>query len=75
MNSGSEANDLALFLARMSTGNFELLSLQNSYHGMSPMTLGLTSHSTWRFALPGASNGIHHVRFENVHYFYRAVSV
>lgn len=61
VNSGSEANDLALFLARMSTGNFEMLSLQNAYHGMSLGTMGLTSNSNWRFALPGINNGIHHV--------------
>lgn len=62
MNSGSEANDLAALLARVSTGHFELLSLQNCYHGMSPFTIGLTSHATWKHALPGASNGIHHVK-------------
>lgn len=39
VNSGSEANDLALFLARLSTGNFEMLSLQNGYHGMSLGTM------------------------------------
>lgn len=62
VNSGSEANDLALFLARMSTGNFEVLSVQNGYHGMSLGTMGLTSSSNWRYPLPGASVGIHHVR-------------
>lgn len=60
VNSGSEANDLAMLLARLSTGNFELIALQNGYHGMSPSTMGLTAHSTWRFALPGASSGIQH---------------
>lgn len=61
LNSGSEANDMAMFLARMHTGNHEILSLRNSYHGMSPYTMGLTAHSTWRHALPGISNGIVHV--------------
>lgn len=62
VNSGSEANDLALFLARMSTGNYEILSLQNGYHGMSISTSGLTANSNWRFALPASMNGIHHVK-------------
>lgn len=61
VNSGSEANDLAMMLARLHTGNFDILSLQNSYHGMSPYTMGLTAHSTWRNPVPGVSNGIHHV--------------
>lgn len=61
VNSGSEANDLALFLARLSTGNFEMISLQNCYHGMSMGTMGLTSNSNWRFPLPSIGNGIYHV--------------
>lgn len=39
VNSGSEANDLALLLARLSTGNYEMLSIQNGYHGMSLGTM------------------------------------
>lgn len=61
VNSGSEANDLALFLARLSTGNFDVLSLQNGYHGMSPSTMGLTANANWRFPLPASSSGIQHV--------------
>lgn len=61
VNSGSEANDLALFLARLSTGNFDVISLQNAYHGMSYGTMGLTANSSWRFPLAGISNGIQHV--------------
>lgn len=39
VNSGSEANDLALFMARLSTGNHEMISIQNGYHGMSLGTM------------------------------------
>lgn len=60
VNSGSEANDLAMFLARLSTGNFELISFQNAYHGTSPYNVGLTAHGSWRFPLPGTNNGIIH---------------
>lgn len=38
-NSGSESNDLALFMARLSTGNYEMLSIKNGYHGMSLGTM------------------------------------
>ncbi|CAF4339458.1 unnamed protein product, partial [Rotaria sordida] len=32
-NSGSEANDLAIRLAREYTGNYDILVLDNAYHG------------------------------------------
>ena len=35
VNSGSEANDLAIMMARLYTGNYDIISLRNSYHGMS----------------------------------------
>jgi len=57
VNSGSEANDLAMYLARLYTGRFDILSLRNAYHGMSPYTMGLTSLSTWKFTVP-TGNGI-----------------
>lgn len=41
-NSGSEANDLAMLLARLYTQNYEILTLKNSYHGGSTSTMGLT---------------------------------
>ncbi|XP_020816557.1 alanine--glyoxylate aminotransferase 2, mitochondrial isoform X1 [Drosophila serrata] len=61
VNSGSEANDLAMLMARLHTGNQDILSFRNAYHGMSPYTMGLTAHSTWRFPLPGVNNGLVHV--------------
>src|SRR5437762_7970824 len=33
VNSGSEANDLALLMARAYTGNYDVIALRNSYHG------------------------------------------
>ena len=33
VNSGSEANDMAMYMARMYTGNYDLLSFRNAYHG------------------------------------------
>jgi len=66
VNSGSEANDLAMYMARLYTGNNELISFRNAYHGMSPYTMGLTAHSTWKFAVP-TGMGIHHVMNPDVY--------
>ncbi|KAK9891915.1 hypothetical protein WA026_017399 [Henosepilachna vigintioctopunctata] len=49
LNSGSEANDLAILLARLYTGNNEILSLKNCYHGMSYQTMGLTSLANYKY--------------------------
>jgi alanine-glyoxylate transaminase/(R)-3-amino-2-methylpropionate-pyruvate transaminase len=48
-NSGSEANELAVLLSREYTGNAEVISLRNAYHGGTQATMGLTAHSTWKF--------------------------
>lgn len=60
VNSGSEANDLAMSMARMYTGNYDLLALRNCYHGASPSTMGLTAHSTWKYNTPQGF-GVHHM--------------
>ncbi len=59
VNSGSEANDLALLMARAYTGNYDMLALRNGYHGGSASTMGLTSHHTWKFNVPH-SYGVQH---------------
>ncbi len=59
VNSGSEANDLAILMARAYTQNFEVVALRNAYHGGSAGTMGLTAHSTWKFNVPH-SFGVHH---------------
>ncbi len=53
-NSGSEANDIAVLMARLHTGNFEVISLRNGYHGGSQSCMGLTAHSTWKYPVPHA---------------------
>lgn len=58
-NSGSEANDLAIMMARLATGNHEVIALRNAYHGMSPSAMGLTAQHTWKYPVPQGS-GIHH---------------
>jgi alanine-glyoxylate transaminase/(R)-3-amino-2-methylpropionate-pyruvate transaminase len=59
VNSGSEANDLAIQMARLYTGNSDVIALRNSYHGASPSTNTLTSHSTWKYPV-NVSSGVHH---------------
>ena len=59
VNSGSEANDLALMMARLYTGNYDAIALRNCYHGGNQSAMGLTSHSTWKFNVP-QSFGVHH---------------
>jgi alanine-glyoxylate transaminase / (R)-3-amino-2-methylpropionate-pyruvate transaminase len=42
VNSGSEATDLALLMARLHTGSEEVVCLRNAYHGMSYTAMGTT---------------------------------
>lgn len=48
-NSGSEANEIAVLSSREFTGNQDVISLRNGYHGGTQGTMGLTAHSTWKF--------------------------
>ena len=59
VNSGSEANDLALLMARAYTGHYDMIALRNAYHGGNSSGMGLTAHSTWKFNVPH-SFGVHH---------------
>ncbi len=59
VNSGSEANDLALLMARAYTGNYDVIALRNSYHGGNASGMGLTAHHTWKYNVPH-SFGVHH---------------
>ena len=58
-NSGSEANDLAIQMARLATGNADVIALRNAYHGGSPTAMGLTSHHTWKYPV-GGDGRVHH---------------
>ncbi|XP_018319278.1 5-phosphohydroxy-L-lysine phospho-lyase [Agrilus planipennis] len=50
VNSGSEANDLALRLAQIHTGNEDIITLEHAYHGH---LTSLIDISHYKFALPG----------------------
>jgi alanine-glyoxylate transaminase/(R)-3-amino-2-methylpropionate-pyruvate transaminase len=46
-------------MARLFTGNTDVIALRNAYHGNSPSSIGLTSHHTWKHPVPGGA-GVHH---------------
>src|SRR3954462_3754126 len=58
-NSGTEANETAVQLARMYTGNYEVVALRHGYSGRSALTQGLTGQNTWRKSLPFAQGIVH----------------
>lgn len=60
MNSGAEAADLALLMARSYTGNVDFMALQNGYHGATFGAQSLTGISGFRHNVP-LMGGIHHV--------------
>jgi 4-aminobutyrate aminotransferase-like enzyme len=57
--SGTEANETAVMLAQISTGNTELIALRHGYSGRSMLAQSLTAQSTWR-VLPTQVAGIKH---------------
>ncbi|XXG39932.1 hypothetical protein AAC387_Pa01g0765 [Persea americana] len=46
-NSGTEANELAMMIARLYTGCHDIVSLRNGYHGNAAGTMGMTDQSNW----------------------------
>ena len=60
VNSGSEAIDLAVLLARLFTGNFEIIALRHCYHGLQLGPMSLTGIQSCRQPVP-AAHGIVHV--------------
>jgi 4-aminobutyrate aminotransferase len=59
-NSGTEANETAVQLARMHTGHFEVVVLRHGYSGRSQMAQSMTGHGTWRRSLPMPAPGFVH---------------
>ena len=66
VNSGSEASDLAIMMARAATGNYDVIALRNAYHGGSPGAMALTSHHTWKFNVPH-SFGVQHAMMPDLY--------
>src|SRR5215831_21264145 len=51
-NSGTEANETAVQLARIHTGRYEIIALRHGYSGRSQLAQTLAGHNTWRRSLP-----------------------
>ena len=47
-NSGTEANETAILLARCYTGHSEIVALRHGYHGRTALGTTLTGQGTWR---------------------------
>jgi alanine-glyoxylate transaminase/(R)-3-amino-2-methylpropionate-pyruvate transaminase len=59
VNSGSEANDLAITMARLYTGRQDVIALRNGYHGGSPSAMALNGLHTWKLPTQ-QSAAVHH---------------
>lgn len=57
-NSGTEANELALMIARIYSGCHDIISIRNGYHGNAAGTMGVTAQSVWKFNV--IQSGVHH---------------
>jgi 4-aminobutyrate aminotransferase-like enzyme len=49
-NSGTEANEAALLLARMATGTYDVVALRHGYSGASALAKSVTGQAPWRKA-------------------------
>jgi alanine-glyoxylate transaminase / (R)-3-amino-2-methylpropionate-pyruvate transaminase len=58
-NSGSEADETAVVLAKIFTGRQEILALRHGYSGRTHLAMGLTAHSNYRL-IPNPIAGIIH---------------
>jgi len=59
-NSGTEADEAAVMLARMYTGRFEVVALRHGYSGHSLVAKSLTGQAPWRGGAGVVSVGITH---------------
>lgn len=58
-NSGTEANETAVQLARVHTGAYEVVALRHGYSGRSALAQSLAGQSTWRKSLPMGFGVVH----------------
>ena len=48
-------------MARLYTGNYDVIALRNAYHGGNAAGMAVTAHSSWKFNVPH-SFGVHHAQ-------------
>ena len=58
-NSGTEANETAIKIARAYTGRQEVVALRHSYSGRSALAMSLTANYAWRAGDPGNAGIVH----------------
>lgn len=58
-NSGTEADETAVILAKLHTGAQEVVALRHGYSGRSTSTMAMSGHSNWR-VIPSAVAGFVH---------------
>jgi 4-aminobutyrate aminotransferase-like enzyme len=63
-NSGTEAIETALMMARLATGRSEIVALRLAYHGRSALAATVTAHSAWR-PLATPVGGVVHAKAPN----------
>ncbi|WP_118972165.1 aspartate aminotransferase family protein [Taibaiella koreensis] len=64
-NSGAEAVEGAMKLAKRLTGRAEIVACHNSYHGSTQGALSLLGDEYWRSAYRPLLPGIRHIRYNN----------
>uniref|UniRef100_A0A670YQ51 Alanine--glyoxylate aminotransferase 2, mitochondrial n=1 Tax=Pseudonaja textilis TaxID=8673 RepID=A0A670YQ51_PSETE len=55
-NSGTEANDLAVLIARVFTRNTDVIGLRGGYHGGSTYAMGITAIGRYKFGVGNGAN-------------------
>ncbi len=66
VNSGSEANEAALKLAKRATGRREIISCFNAYHGSTHGALSLMSEESFKNAFRPLLPGVSHIVFNDI---------
>lgn len=59
VNSGSEATELAIQMARLYTGRHDIVSLKNCYHGALTVSRATTACAPYKYPIPPPSGHIH----------------
>lgn len=66
VNSGSEANEAALKLAKRVTGRWEMISCYNAYHGSTHGALSMMGSESFKNSFRPLLPGVTHIRFNNL---------
>lgn len=73
-NSGTEAVEGAIKLARLYTGKTEIISTKNAYHGVSMGALSATGRDVFRKPFEPLLNGFTHVQFGDIKALEKAIN-